>query len=301
MGKSIDSEMILHKRKINVTCVQETRWVGSKAQEADGFKLWYSGVVRGKNGVGMLLDREVRELLVEVKRVDDMFMAITIVVGGYTLNEVTLIDTLGCRLGGYDVVHGGFGFGDRTGGGTSLLECSKGFDLVIANSCFLKKRGNLITFQSMMSKTQIDYLILKKCDRGLCVDCKVIPGDNLTTQHRLLVMDLEIRPNRRKRVLSSLPRIMWGALTKDKAQELGEKLRVMGGWESSGDVSCMWTMIANCIKEAVRVVLGVLKGFSGGHKGDWWWNKEVQGRVEAKKEAYLKLVESIDEVEKREN
>ncbi|XP_070003228.1 uncharacterized protein [Nicotiana sylvestris] len=60
-------------------------------------------------------------------------------------------------------------------------------------------------------------------------------------------------------------------------------------------------MIANCIREAAREVLRVSKGFLGGHKGDWWWNEEVQGKVEAKKAAYLKLVESIDEGQKSAN
>nr|XP_009631044.1 uncharacterized protein LOC104120878 [Nicotiana tomentosiformis] len=75
----------------------------------------------------------------------------------------------------------------------------------------------------------------------------------------------------------------------------------MGTWRSSGDASCMWIRTANCIREAAREVLGVSKGFSGGHKGDWWWNEEVQGKVEAKKVAYLNLVESIDGREKRAN
>ncbi|XP_019232496.1 PREDICTED: uncharacterized protein LOC109213191 [Nicotiana attenuata] len=60
-------------------------------------------------------------------------------------------------------------------------------------------------------------------------------------------------------------------------------------------------MTTNCIREAAREVLGVSKGFSGGHKGDWWWNEEVQRKVEAKKAAYLKLVESIDEGQKSAN
>ncbi|XP_019225216.1 PREDICTED: uncharacterized protein LOC109206807 [Nicotiana attenuata] len=33
----------------------------------------------------------------------------------------------------------------------------------------------------------------------------------------------------------------------------------------------------------------------------WWWNEEVQGKVEAKKAAYLKLVDSIDEGQKSAN
>ncbi|XP_075076841.1 uncharacterized protein LOC142163453 [Nicotiana tabacum] len=83
-------------------------------------------------------------------------------------------------------------------------------------------------------------------------------------------MDLEIKKSRRKRVGCRQPKIKWGNLTKDKAQELGEKLLAMRVWTSMGDAS-----------------------------RDWWWNGEVQGKVEAKKAAYLKLVESTNEEEKR--
>ncbi|XP_070050479.1 uncharacterized protein [Nicotiana tomentosiformis] len=55
----------------------------------------------------------------------------------------------------------------------------------------------------------------------------------------------------------------------------------------------------NCIREAAREVLGVSKGYSGGHIGDWWWNDKVQGKMKANKETYLKLVERTDEEERR--
>ncbi|XP_070023019.1 uncharacterized protein [Nicotiana sylvestris] len=73
----------------------------------------------------------------------------------------------------------------------------------------------------------------------------------------------------------------------------------MGAWRSSGDVNTMWSATTDCIRESAREVLGVSTGVSGGHKGDWWWNEVVQGKVEAKKAAYLKLVGSIGEEERR--
>ncbi|XP_070020186.1 uncharacterized protein LOC142180865 [Nicotiana tabacum] len=91
------------------------------------------------------------------------------------------------------------------------------------------------------------------------------------------------------------PRIRRGALIYDKAQELGRKVLSMRAWRSSGDVICMWTITAECIRLAARELVGVSEGFSGGHKGDWWWSKEVQEKVKAKKVAYLKLVESMDD------
>ncbi|XP_070025916.1 uncharacterized protein [Nicotiana sylvestris] len=75
----------------------------------------------------------------------------------------------------------------------------------------------------------------------------------------------------------------------------------MGAWKSGGDASAMWTTTADCTREAAREVLGVSKSYFGGHRGDWWWNDVVQGKVEAKKAAYIKLVESTDEDQRRAN
>ncbi|XP_070017192.1 uncharacterized protein [Nicotiana sylvestris] len=101
--------------------------------------------------------------------------------------------------------------------------------------------------------------------------------------HRLLVMDLEVKRVRKKRTVYDQLKIKWGALAKAKAQELEEKLLAMVAWRSSGDASSMWTTTVNCIRKVTREVLG--------------WNEEVQGKVEAKKVAYLKLVGSTDEEE----
>nr|XP_009619302.1 craniofacial development protein 2-like [Nicotiana tomentosiformis] len=213
-GKSIELEKILRKRRVNVGCVQETRWVGSRARDADKYKPWYSGVRKGKNGVGILVDGELRESMVEVRRVNDRLMTIKLVVGEFTLNIVSAyaphagldeeviqqfwegLDEIvrqvppterlfiegdfnghiGSTTRGYGEVHGGFGFGERNGGGTSLLDFAKAFGLVIANSSFPKRDEHLVTFQNAMATTQIDYILLRRCDRGLCKDCKVIPG-----------------------------------------------------------------------------------------------------------------------------
>nr|XP_009758382.1 PREDICTED: uncharacterized protein LOC104211078 [Nicotiana sylvestris] len=183
---------------------------------------------RGKNGLGILVDTDLRELVVEVRKMNDGLMVIKLVVGGSTLNVISAYapqSHLG-DIWGYDGVHGVFDFSVRKGGGTLLLDCAKAFDLVIANSCFPKKEEHLVTFRSSLAKTQIDYLLLQKCDRSLCMDCKVIPSENLTTQHKLLVMDLEIVRKRRKRSMYGQLRIIRGVLTSDVG--VGGKLLVMG-------------------------------------------------------------------------
>ncbi|XP_009784276.2 uncharacterized protein [Nicotiana sylvestris] len=89
MGKSIELAKVPHKRKIDIASLQETRWVGDKAQDVDGFKLWYSGHVRCKNGVGILVDSDLRKLVVEVKRVSDRLIGIKLVVRVFTLNVIS--------------------------------------------------------------------------------------------------------------------------------------------------------------------------------------------------------------------
>jgi len=64
--------------------------VGAKARVVDGFKLWYSGSIRAKNGVGILVDKELVDSVVEVSRKSDRIMAIKVVVGSVILNVVSV-------------------------------------------------------------------------------------------------------------------------------------------------------------------------------------------------------------------
>ncbi|XP_019265173.1 PREDICTED: uncharacterized protein LOC109242774 [Nicotiana attenuata] len=68
-------------------------------------------------------------------------------------------------------------------------------------------------------------------------------------------------------------------MTKDKA-ELEGRLSAMRARRSSRDASDIWSTTAECIREAEKEVLRVSMDYSGRHKGDWWWNKVVQGNME---------------------
>nr|XP_016459698.1 PREDICTED: uncharacterized protein LOC107783244 [Nicotiana tabacum] len=121
---------------------------------------------------------ELRESVVEIRWVNDILIAIKLVVGGSTLNVIsayvpqTGLDEevkrrfwkaldevvwgippteklfiggdfnchIGSFAGGYGEVHSGFGFGDRNGGGTSVLDFARAFELVIVNSIFRRGR-----------------------------------------------------------------------------------------------------------------------------------------------------------------
>ena len=62
--------------------------MGAKAHEIDGYKLWYSGSSRARNGVGILIERQLVDRVVEVRRKSDRIMAIKLVVGVGILNVI---------------------------------------------------------------------------------------------------------------------------------------------------------------------------------------------------------------------
>ena len=60
---------MMERRKVDILCVQETRWRGSKTRSIrDGFKLFYHGVDGRRNGVGVIMKEEYVKGMLEVKR-----------------------------------------------------------------------------------------------------------------------------------------------------------------------------------------------------------------------------------------
>ncbi|KAG8226729.1 hypothetical protein J437_LFUL004379 [Ladona fulva] len=69
-GKSREIVDLMSRRKVNKLYIQETRWKGNKAKElAKGYMLIYSGTdEKGRNGVGVIIDKELKGGINEVER-----------------------------------------------------------------------------------------------------------------------------------------------------------------------------------------------------------------------------------------
>ncbi|WMV34108.1 hypothetical protein MTR67_027493 [Solanum verrucosum] len=72
----------------------------------------------------------------------------------------------------------------------------------------------------------------------------------------------------------------------------------MAKFQVTHDVKDRLWPVRTVFWDVTREVLGVSTGRFGGHQGDWWWDGEVQVKVEEKKVAYVKFVESNDEEER---
>ena len=89
-SKSIELVQALYRRKVNIACIQETKWVGAKAREIDGYKLWYSSGTKVRNGVGILVEKELIDRVVEVRRKSDRIMYIKLVLGAIVLDVISV-------------------------------------------------------------------------------------------------------------------------------------------------------------------------------------------------------------------
>jgi exonuclease III len=57
------------RRHINILCIQEIKWKGQKTKEVKDtdFNLWYTCTTTIKNGVGIVIDKSLKDGVVDIK------------------------------------------------------------------------------------------------------------------------------------------------------------------------------------------------------------------------------------------
>ena len=81
---------LMERRNVDILCLEETKWKGSKARNiGGGCKIFYNGADGRKNGIGIVVREELAESVLEVKRVLDRVMAMKLEVKESILNIVS--------------------------------------------------------------------------------------------------------------------------------------------------------------------------------------------------------------------
>ncbi|KAK3520421.1 hypothetical protein QTP70_024172 [Hemibagrus guttatus] len=175
-GKGRELADMMERRKVDILCVQETRWKGSKARSIGaGFKLFYYGVDSKRNGVGVVLKEEFVRNVLEVKRVSDRVMTLKLEIEGVMLNVVSgYAPQVGCELEekerfwseldevmesiptghvgegnrGDEEVMGKFGVKERNLEGQMVVDFAKRMDMAVVNTYFQKREEHRVTYKS---------------------------------------------------------------------------------------------------------------------------------------------------------
>jgi exonuclease III len=163
---------------VNILCIQEIKWKGQNAKEVKdiSFKLWYTENTSTKNDVDIVLDKSLKDGVVDIKRKRDMIILVKLFVGDLVFNIISayipqiglnesvkmpfweeldaLISSvsiskklfiggdlnghLGSTRVGFDGVHGGFRYGSKNQKGEGILNFALAYGLIVANTLFRK-------------------------------------------------------------------------------------------------------------------------------------------------------------------
>ena len=89
-GRGRELEDMMEQRNVDILCLRETKWKGSKASNIrGGCKLFYNGADGRKNEIGILVSEELVESVLEVKRVSDRLTVMKLEAKGSILNIVS--------------------------------------------------------------------------------------------------------------------------------------------------------------------------------------------------------------------
>jgi hypothetical protein len=129
--------------------------------------------------------------------------------------EVILMVMLAQLEGGFERVHGGFGYDEHNQEGEVILNFAIAYDLMVANTFFRKKKLYLSTFSSGQHSSQIIFVLTRREERPSCMNYKVIPGECVVTQYTLLVVDFYFQVCVRRDKGMKITRTWWWKLKGD--------------------------------------------------------------------------------------
>ena len=195
-------------------------------------------------------------------------------------------------------VMGRYGDKARNAEGQMVVDFATRMEMAVVNTYFKKREEHRVTYKSGGRSTQVDYIMCRRAYLKEIGDCKVIAGDNVAKQHRLLVCRMTLE-TRKRRTTKAEPRIkLWKLKKEDCCEEFREEIRrALGGKEELPDD---WTTTANVVRGTARKVLGVSSKQRKEDKETWWWDEEVQESIRKKRLAKKRWDIQRDEESKQE-
>ncbi|XP_063859148.1 craniofacial development protein 2-like [Scylla paramamosain] len=251
-GRKLAADM-MEKRKIDVLCVQETKWRGSKGRlVGGGCKLFYYGLDGKRNGTGVIVKEKYINSVLEVKRVSDRVMSLKMEIEGIQINVISAYaPQVGCELdekefwseveeviqdipreerivigphfnghigegnNGDEDVMGKYGVGERNAEGQMVVDCAKRMEIALVKTYFKKREEHRVTYMNGGRSTQVDFILCRRCNLKEFSDCKVVPGESVARQHRVLIGNLSLKVKARRKVRTE-PKIKWWKLKEEE-------------------------------------------------------------------------------------
>ena len=118
----------------------------------------------------------------------------------------------------------------------------------------------------------IDYILVNSKYRSGVKDVKIIPGEEIVSQHCLLLMDMVFKKKVRRKVKFRKKLKLWRLRESDVKEEFAE------GVNNKCDCNEDWCGLKRKLLDVVGEVCSYTKG-KPRHFAMWWWNKDVDVAV----------------------
>ena len=122
----------------------------------------------------------------------------------------------------------------------------------------------------------------------------MIPGESVATQHRLLLMEIDIQMPRKTKPRHREKKIKWWNLKKDEY-----KMKFLNSMSDESWCDMEYKDVENRILDIAKSKLG--ESCPGGRyveKETWWWTDQIQDATTAKKKAFKKWQLSKEDEDK---
>ncbi|MCJ8742452.1 hypothetical protein PDJAM_G00082250 [Pangasius djambal] len=123
-----------------------------------------------------------------------------------------------------------------------------------------KREEHRVTYKSGGRSTQVDYILCRRGNLKEISDCKVVVGESVARQHRMVVCRMTLMVSKKKRSKIEIEKkTKWQKLKKEECcEDFRQKLRqALGGQVVQPDD---WETTAEVIRVTGRKVLGMSSG-----------------------------------------
>uniref|UniRef100_A0A8L8JVB6 Cadherin domain-containing protein n=1 Tax=Heligmosomoides polygyrus TaxID=6339 RepID=A0A8L8JVB6_HELPZ len=202
---------------------------GAKARDiGEGVKLYYKVEDTKRNEVGIAVAESLKDSVAAVQRINDRIMSLRLDTkeGYWTIMSVYarpdaqsttrmilplargsdkvrtrrrlplhsrgMNGHVGSGRRGVERVYGGNGIGLINPDGERILDLAIAYDLAVCGTFFAKKESQKVTYASGGRRTEDNHILVRRPALKTVRDVKVIPGEDVASQHRPLVADLSI-------------------------------------------------------------------------------------------------------------
>ncbi|KAK3523562.1 hypothetical protein QTP70_002470 [Hemibagrus guttatus] len=131
---------------------------------------------------------------------------------------------------GDEEVMGKFGVKERNLEGQMVVDFAKRMDMAVVNTYFHKREEHRVTYKSGGRRTQVDYILCRRGDLKEISDCKVVVGESVARQHRIVVCRMTLMVCKKKRSKIEKKTKWWKLKKEECCEEFRQKLRqALGG------------------------------------------------------------------------